>query len=1073
MNFTESFVDADKLASIQNLEDENIQRIQAYRDTYVTDIKPVKESKIGDISRSNTPILDDRNAKDIFDQMINLAKQYTPEWMIDETDPDFGVVLMRVLADMFSDTVNNYNKMPYKHYISFLNILGAKLLPPIPATGIVKSDVVPGNDGVYIPMGTSMGIPAKTQSGSLDFQTKSSMFAIYEKINRVLLTDKKYDIITQVYNNDDPSVLFSDDVKFTLFDATESSNIQKHEVYFEADNLFFSTDMSKYKFFFQNSHSATLNKKLPQVFSDKDNVKWQYLKESQWKDINSVKCTENGVEVDFEDVLNEEVCSDICNDNENETKNFELVTENGEMKKRRYIRCVFNNLPNEKIYLTDVNCKPIKEWAKIDTFSTNTAELPQKDFFPFSEDFSSGDCFYIYSKEAFNKKGAQISITVDVDFAKFPREQVQNLQDNIKYKSIMTELDFKKPEPGDITIESVCWEYYNGQNWVRIYKELSDNDKFFVPGEEKKRVLSFVCPDMQETNFILEDALAIRCRITKVKNALLYQGAFVTPIIKNVSVNYHYDVPQPLMGFYVKSDTQKKLLNFNEKDIYLLFKDDLNEHPTLYIGLENPMTRGPIQVFFDLKEAFCRDNPVLMWQCFTRNDQGIEQWQDLEIIDGTNNFEESGIISFMGNTDFAKTTICGKESYYLRIVNMDDRYDVMKNVHRHPVIKGIYFNAVEVCQTQVQEPEYFNIQEGEKNKICSLLHQGIVDVKVYVNERMSLTEEEREYFLNDDNTLIGVNAFGNLSELWVKWEKVDNIDSAKPTDRVFEVDSNKGEIMFGDGVSGRIPSANDFRNIRIEYSTCDGAKGNIQAGSLMSMQNDSAYIQSTQNLKQMVGGVDRETVDMCIERVGDQLSSMGRIVSIDDLESAIKYNNRSVHKVKCLAHVDRFNRKAPGVISIAILPKVYRQGSEEFAATKLRIENFIRDKAPVNFLNGLKIDVFETNYVNFQISADIVIKDYNSYQQVYQDVQRKLKVFLNPIRGNFDGNGWNIGMLPRKEIVYNCIKMINNIVMIRSLNIFNSMVTVDGVRNIDESVLKNESFVVPDYVQPKINLFIK
>ena len=117
--------------------------------------------------------------------------------------------------------------------------------------------------------------------------------------------------------------------------------------------------------------------------------------------------------------------------------------------------------------------------------------------------------------------------------------------------------------------------------------------------------------------------------------------------------------------------------------------------------------------------------------------------------------------------------------------------------------------------------------------------------------------------------------------------------------------------------------------------------------------------------------------------------------------------------------------------------------------------------------------MFETNYVNFQISADIVIKDYNSYQQVYQDVQRKLKVFLNPIRGNFDGNGWNIGMLPRKEIVYNCIKMINNIVMIRSLNIFNSMVTVDGVRNIDESVLKNESFVVPDYVQPKINLFIK
>ena len=56
---------------------------------------------------------------------------------MDEEHPDAGMVLAHVYAAMMENTVSKYNRIMYNHFLSFLNLLGTRLLPPAPAEGMV------------------------------------------------------------------------------------------------------------------------------------------------------------------------------------------------------------------------------------------------------------------------------------------------------------------------------------------------------------------------------------------------------------------------------------------------------------------------------------------------------------------------------------------------------------------------------------------------------------------------------------------------------------------------------------------------------------------------------------------------------------------------------------------------------------------------------------------------------------------------------------------------------------------------------------------------------------------------
>ena len=107
-----------------------------------------------------TPKLDGRDRRDIMDQLKALARSYVPEWRWDEEHPDAGMVLAHVYAAMMENPVSKYNRTMYNHFLSFLNLLGTRLLPPAPAEGMVTVEVLPDGGEVYLPQGTVVGTSA-------------------------------------------------------------------------------------------------------------------------------------------------------------------------------------------------------------------------------------------------------------------------------------------------------------------------------------------------------------------------------------------------------------------------------------------------------------------------------------------------------------------------------------------------------------------------------------------------------------------------------------------------------------------------------------------------------------------------------------------------------------------------------------------------------------------------------------------------------------------------------------------------------------------------------------------------
>ena len=999
----------------------------------------------------NVPKIDNRDAKDILKQIKALAEQYVPEWNYDETDPDVGVVFSKIFATMFENTISRFNRTPYNHYISFLNLLGAKLLPSISSTGMVTVSVVPNSNGVYIEKGTALYASADNDEGRVFYETMDSMYAIDNRIKSILSTDAQEDSIVKIYDSNIDDQMNS----FRIFDHTVYDNLQEHVIYFGDDIIFKTKEKSDFILQFYDEQSLKNNEILPDLFLDQHNVTWQYYKEGKWRDISDVQKHENGLRILFDDT----------------TEPCEVMN-----TQSRFIRCVFHRIPDKDLCLTDITYAAQAKSLTPDALLFDTTELSETDFFPFGEQYYAYSDFYISSDEAFVKKGARVDITIDMQFVKV-KVNTEPLPDNTKYKYVMTDLDFQSPEPSDIEIEKVAWEYWNGIGWARLYSD-NTNEDFFVAktGENQKKVLSFVCPDNIETIVLGPyDSCFIRARILKVKNPFNVMGNYITPYIHTVTIDYDYpDAMRKCDKLLIHSNMKNDIILLSENERKPLLKKMLCEHPTMYFCLDKPIVKGPTRILFDIETGLFYDNPSLRWEYYAKNKQGEFEWQNIEVMDMTENFSHSAIVTVIGKNNFTKTTLFGQEGYFLRILNHDNRYSCKKNTRSHPLVNGIHLNTVQVFQRESHVPEYFSIENGEENKVCRLSSKNISEARVWVNEFEKLSTNEEEFYIEsrDDLAKIEYDQKGSVSAIWVEWKAIPSIAAAGPLERAFEIDYNKGQILFGNGKHGKIPPYQEQQSIKVVYSMSEGSIGNIGKNEILGFSDAVPYVNSVVNLKPMIGGVDMETVDYSAKRISGKLSGMDRIVTLDDFENCICYNDRNISRVKCMAHTNELSEPEMGTISIAVLPKDYMQGYEKFLVLKDRINEFVQSKAALTLVNPSKIQIFEVMYVEVSISLDIVIKDYNCYQSVYQTIYKKLVEFLDPITGNFDRSGWKIGELPRKEIIYNYIKSVKDIKWIKSIYMFTKVVTLDGKKEIDFEEVKKQFFTVPIFGEPEINVSI-
>jgi predicted phage baseplate assembly protein len=82
------------------------------------------------------PNLDDRRFQDLVDDAKRLVQQRCPEWT-DHNVSDPGVTLIEAFAWMTDQLIYRLNRVPDRHYVKFLELIGVRLFPPAAARGEV------------------------------------------------------------------------------------------------------------------------------------------------------------------------------------------------------------------------------------------------------------------------------------------------------------------------------------------------------------------------------------------------------------------------------------------------------------------------------------------------------------------------------------------------------------------------------------------------------------------------------------------------------------------------------------------------------------------------------------------------------------------------------------------------------------------------------------------------------------------------------------------------------------------------------------------------------------------------
>lgn len=261
------------------------------------------------------------------------------------------------------------------------------------------------------------------------------------------------------------------------------------------------------------------------------------------------------------------------------------------------------------------------------------------------------------------------------------------------------------------------------------------------------------------------------------------------------------------------------------------------------------------------------------------------------------------------------------------------------------------------------------------------------------------------------------------------WKMTSDLSFHGPAERVFTVDRARGELGFGDGLTGRLPvlAKNAGDQLKVKYCAGGGRAGRLGANLTWEGVSWQAI-----NVVRTEGGEEPEAILAARERVAAILKRRTRAVTADDYEEIARTTPGIAIKRAYAAigfHPAHPCARTPGAATVFIVPAAPRPevlGEEWQQLDETQVESaFVAAPMPdpaalalvrsrLNETRLITAEVFVAAPVYRPVALAIEIESGAGpggagRALISQKIKRRVRTFLDPLIGGDSGEGWPFG----------------------------------------------------------------
>jgi hypothetical protein len=1004
-------------------------------------------TRVGSTPDGRFPVVDERTREQLIRQFGRMVPYYTPEWKFTPDDPDPGTALALMFIHLLEGNIRRLNQVPYKNFLAFLNEFDVDLAQARPALAHVTFSLAEGTPSpVYLDRGVQLAASVPGDPEPVLFETADPVLLTTSRLTDMFTVSPKRDRIVRLYALNEETgegTPLAGDGRGTALFGSEGVNLQEHAMYIRHDDLFLLRHPAVVELALSNAQIAAAADESSRLLADSAKVRWEYFSGGEWRSFDRVHGLRGMVRllklyphpVDPVEYGGETGYWIRCR-----TVALDARTEAAQLSRVQFDRMTLKS---------DFASPDEEEGMAPDLLFSNDAQMETGEAgLPFGMFFAPYGMFYISSRETFTKRGSRVTVRFRLGFD--PNRYIPERPPEIKWKMIMRKAEMDKVDiPDPVTIPLVQWEYWNGTNWAILPVNPEARTMFAEPWEGwRDAELTFECPpDIQPAPVNGVENYWIRARIVQVKNAYSPNAIYYAPKIERMKIRYGYDAPihaaQRLMieNHLERHDRTTEAAS----GVHTVRPFEMLEgaSPALMFGFDTPPERGPIHLYFHLKPRAATEDdvPFIEWE-YLRASGGAPVWAPLAAFDGTNGFTRSGIVRFAGPHDFAEHSFFGARRYWIRAVNRDARYDRPEEEANAPRALDVVPNTVLVVQRRTirnespQRYEMYDTMDDSLSAYYQLSSVPVLSEEVWVDETETMTEDELGRLKAAGVGLDVVrDAEGGILRVWVRYTEVGHLLHSGPDDRHYRIDRATGRIWFGDGVAGRKPPRDLGESIRVTYATGGGVRGNVPAGAIASLQDAIAFVDGVTNRWPAAGGCEAGTVEEAIVRGPKRFAHYNRAVTAEDFEWLAREAHPNVAKVKCLPNLNARLEPQPGAVTVVVMPRSGAGDGAHFQEMKRDIEARLLKQAAAHIAFPGNIQVIEPALLEIGIVANVWVRNLEDIVPVEKEILRKLERFLDPITGNADGRGWNIGQHVHPSMFFALLKSVGPVLHIPRLSI--------------------------------------